>query len=287
MVRAGRALVLFACAAACGCASLIGASFDDATLADGAAPDAGPVEASFEDGGPTTPTAVPGLAAWFTADRGVYTTQTGQGPVTQWVDQTLDKHVGTAPSGPQQPTLVPGVQAGKPVVRFDSSQAQVLQVNWAGPGAASLTAFVVAKGYPQSILRFEASYGTTPSVIFPYDVNVTSDAGTGFGLFIDQEVNPHMPVDPARFELLETRYGNGEAQTFVDGKLAEQLATKLPAAPDGLTLFLGGIMPPPAAPDTALPYANADVAEIVVYAAYLDDTQRTGIEEYLRARWAL
>lgn len=283
MLRPARALALVVLVGACGCASLIGASFDDATQGDAASPDAD----TADGGGLASLASVPGLVAWFSADRNVYTTQTNSGPVTQWVDQTSAKHVAVAPTDAQRPTLLPLATGGKPAVHFDSSNAQVLQVNWSGPGSNALTLFVVARGYPQSVVRFQKSYSAPPFIIFPYDVAVASDAGPAFGLFIDQEVNPHMPVDPARFELLEARYGKGKAQTFVDGQLAEQLGTRLAALPDGLTLFLGGVMPSPAQPYTWLPYANADVAEVAVYAAYLDDTQRVAVEQYLRARWGL
>lgn len=280
-----------------GCASLIGASFDDAHPAGDAASEAAPSDVAHEqqeyDAGeeppPFDPRTLPGLALWLDATQGVEVDDAGPPHVTVWHDLSPNQYdaLPVASSFTYPPTLVAGAMAQKAVVHFDSSKPDMLRSSWIGPGGPDLTIFVVGRGYLHSALRFQNNYATVPLTIFPLDTSQNAAAPT-FYFYEDvvpgKETALAIPLDGGPAVLEATwRADAGTAATFVDGKLVEQRLVTDPALPNNQVLCIGGVLP---YPGNAY-FANGDLAEAIVYDSALDEGARRAVESYLEDKWAI
>jgi len=281
-----------------GCAGLIGATFDDARLGtdastadalpDGVAlPDVAAQDEEAEAAAPFAPDSLPSLALWLDATFGVETAgDAGSGPVTRWRDRSAyGRDAVPAGGGTNPPTLAPGAIAGNPVVHFTSSMYDLLHVSsWTGPDQPAITIFVVARGYPNSIVRFQTTVGQFPAVIFPIDV-ANNEASPSFRLDVGSSATSYvllatsldggLAVSTARWS------SDGTADTFEDGVLVEQRVGNAPL-PNGQALNIGGVLPL-----SVGSYANGDVAEAIVYDSALDDASRAEVEAYLAAKWGV
>ena len=281
-----------------GCASLIGATFDDAHLGgDGAAPDVADEHASdaaepdVHDAAPFDPASIANLAFWIDAAYGVMVDADASNAVTTWYDRSgLSRHAVPAGGGTQSPKLVPGALAGEPVVHFSSADPDLLRATWSGPDGPALTMFLVARGYANSALRFQSNIGAFPFMIFPLDF--VSDASSPSFRFDVAPAQPNYTALQTEFDggaaVLSATWGaDGAAATFLDGVLVEQRVGLDPALPSNQTLYIGGALPLLAQPSTRLPFADADVAEAIVYDKALDESARCAVEEYLLDKWAI
>lgn len=287
---------------ALGCASLIGATFDDAHLggpdaadepAD-AAPDVAQEAALADaDAAPFDPAAIANLAFWIDATYGVDTAgDAGAGPVTRWHDRSaFGRDAVPAGGGTNPPTLVPASLNGNAVVHFTRASLDLLQSSFSGPGGTAITIFIVTRGDPVSAVRFQSAVNTWPFFIFPIDY-AALDAGTR-NLRLLNGTNQPTSLDLATgldggASVATVRWrADGTASTFHGGALVEQRIAQDPAIPSGQTLFLGGALPLLAQPQTLIPFAEGDVAEVIVYASALDDSSRVEVEAYLSAKWGL
>jgi hypothetical protein len=284
-----------------GCATIIGASFDDAGLA--------PVDANADGADdvilfgetpvvdvpvpPFDPSSIPGLVFWIDASHGVITSDAGTGAVTRWQDLSSVPHdaVPTNAAMTNVPTLVPNALNGLPVVRFQQSQLDLLVSSLTGPGGSNLTMFVVARGDLNSAIRFQTTAGAYPFVIFPIDLAPQDAGGPLTALYVGTSAQSYGEVI-ARFDggatiATATWNANGTAATYDNGVLVEQRTDLPPALPSGQTLYLGGVLPLLAQPNTTIPFMNADYAEALVYSSALDDATRESIEGYLRIKWGI
>jgi len=266
-----------------GCASLIGASFDDATLANDASDAIAFPEASEAEGS-VDPRSIAGLALWLD---GTEQLDVSGSVVTRWHDLSGNaRDAVPADGGSQAPTASSGIH-GLGTVHFVAQSSQMLVTPWAGPGGSAMTVFVVASGYPQSAVRFQLASTQAPCVIFPYDVAVASDAGADFGFLVSGEPFARVPVDPTRPQLLTARFEAGATFTYNDGKLAEQHLPGPTSLPQGQTLTIGGSLPLLSAPYTASQFFGGDLGEILIYDTSLSDGDRGAIEAYLRNKWGI
>ncbi len=289
-----RAAVLGVALAATGCAALIGASFDDAGLAeadasaDVRAPDVEPKDdgeaAAFD------PLSLPNLAIWLDATYQVDVAgDGGAGVVTRWHDRSVyGRDAIPAGNGTNPPTLVPSALGGRPVVHFISSQLDLLVTPWTGPGSSAITMFLVTRGYPNSALRFQTNVSTYPFVMFPIDTS-GSEANPSFvlevGTISPNAVTVRAPIDAGPTLLSATWSANGTADTYTGGVLDEQRITGL-TLPSGV-LYIGGVLPLLGPPYTTVPFADGDIAEAIVYTNALGDADRVKVEAYLRAKWGI
>jgi len=290
-----RAVIFATCALACGCATIIGASFDDTTLLDAAATsDASATDAVFQDApndaaAPFTPASIANLLFWVDATRGVDVASDAGGPVTRWHDLSAFAHDAVPiAQGTNPPTLVPNQLNGLPVVHFTQAQLDALGTTFQGPNAPNITMFVVTRGDPNSALRFQTTAGAYPFVIFPYDA--TQDAGPVFELLVG---TPQQTYSAVRMEFDGgasvadfTWSANGTCATYSNGALVDQLSFLNPAIPTNQTLYLGGVVPL-LPPSTTVPFMNGDLAEAIVYASVLDDADRQAVEGYLKTKWGI
>jgi hypothetical protein len=295
MTRRALALVL---APLLGCAGLIGATFDDAHLR-GDAGDSGEAldvsfgEASFADtDAPFDPASMPGLALWLDATWGVEVDgDAASGTVDVWRDRSNNgRDAFPAGSGTNAPSLVPAALAGKPVVHFAAAELDLLRASWDGPGGAELTLFIVARGYENSVIRFQSDVASYPLLVFPVDFaqSVTSPSFR-FWAGPDQQNDVALQtlLDGSVAVATATWRADGTAATFLDGTLVEQRIAPSAALPDNQALYVGGVLPLLPDPYTTLPFCDGDVAEAIVYAAALDDGARAAVEGYLRSKWAI
>lgn len=280
----------------CGCAAIIGASFDDASLA--------PVDASDEDvvlfseGSSDVqkpafdPKTITGLEFWIDATRSVDTANGTSGPVTRWHDLSTFARdaIPTNATSTNPPTLVPNSINGLPVVHFASNQLDVLQSSFTGPGTPNLTIFVVARGYSVSAIRFQSAAGNYPFVLFPYDINEDASSPS-FALLVGIPAQTyttiHAHLDGGVSLASLTWSASGTAATYDDGTVVEQRVGLDPTLPSNQTLFIGGVLPLLVQPYTQIPFMNGDLAEALIYGAALSSTDRTAVEAYLRAKWGI
>ncbi|HEY1960109.1 MAG TPA: hypothetical protein VGH28_31085 [Polyangiaceae bacterium] len=276
-----------------GCASLIGASFDDAhpapTDAEVDVVDAHETlpDVSIEVPPPFVPTSLPGLAFWIDATQGVDVD--GTNAVTVWHDLSANHYDAIPPNqATRAPKLVAAALGGKPVVHFTAADPDLLQTSWSGPGVANLSIFVVVRGYATSALRFQSTFGAIPYLIFPIDLAANA-ASPSFWLDVG-DTQAHSADLFTYFDggasVLETTWSTtvaATAATFLDGKLIEQRIVD-PALPPASTLFIGGSLP---ATGFQASFTDGDVAEAIVYTSALDESARNAVEGYLLDKWAI
>jgi hypothetical protein len=282
------AIVIVIALGATGCAAIIGASFDDAGLPSDAASD-------VRDSGPLfdvalfDPSSLPNLGFWIDASRGVDLGEAST-RVARWHDLSMHSHDAVpAGQGTNAPTLVPNAQNGLPVVHFTAQNYEMLTTGWVGPGTAEVTLFLVTRGYAMSMLRFQSNSSAYPFILFPVDVN-QSEAAPAYRFMVGMTSPTYIQivVDVAATGatlMSGTWRSNGTAATYLDGALVEQRVTSIPL-PSGL-LYIGGVLPLLASPNTVLPFADGDLAEAIVYTSALSDDDMTKVVSYLHTKWGL
>ncbi len=290
--------------AASGCAQLIGAGFDDATLAADAGVDAQADNSVERDTGAALPDGGAGdvtdaeplfdaraqgdILFWVAADFGVDAgpPDVASPPVSSWLDQSGKLHDLSQGAPARQPTFVADAQAGLPVVRFERQRGTCLTAPFGGfTGQGGLTLFVVARGTPSSAVRFQ---GLQPGfVAYPWE---RGDAGTseaGADLFfavatpgesrrVRAPFGAELSVGTARLEVAKL----GGMQAYKNGVLIEQTSFFEDAMPfvDGLSV---GCL------STLTDLADGEIAEILVYGSALPPDARARVESYLKHKWAI
>jgi hypothetical protein len=286
-MRRAFVVALGAALAVSGCASIIGASFDDAGLVGyDSGSDAHDASLKFDvaDTKAFDPSSLPNLAFWLDAHQQVDVSDAAN-QVTTWHD--LSGHIGRdAVTYPSYgiPTYAPAGINNEPSVHFESGSWQLLATNFMGPGSTEFTFFVVTQGYPHSALRFQDGVSTFPFVIFPVDL------GTG-------EQNPNLCFDianssadygNARTNITTAPtiaavvfHSNGTITTYTNGLLVEQrLSTTTNNT--GTRLWIGGIPYP-----SYVAFTHGDIGEVIIYDDALSDIDRNKVEGYLSVKWSI
>lgn len=270
-----------------GCATLIGASFDDAHPRPDAAvtTDAqAPGLDGARDGGPVDPMGIPGLFAWFSADFGV-TVQDGGSGIVRWESHVPGQYAAPLDAA-TAPTFVSSAQRDQPAVRFDAAETQLLRVNRKGLGGKEATLFVVGKGSTHGALSFRYDAFSTPFIAFPYDIHVgVGGGGISAGLLVPGEALAQLPIRATAWGIWEVRYAAGVLsgiEAFLNGVPTDKVTAILGSLPDNLEMYLGGAPPPTSG---ALVFYDGDLGEVLVYQAALAESARQDVERYLSARW--
>ncbi len=302
---------------------MIGADFDGAHVVDDAAADTAPLDADPDavpgdaptlfDAGPFDAKAMGDLQLWLAANEGVVTTpdpdagppipvDAGDGAVEppfdagvappdavrQWTDLSLHGHDATQTEGVRRPTLVADGLAGMPVVHFQRARETCLRATWAGglTGKAA-TAFVVTRGDPTSLLRFQG--GLTPGAfVFPHNSKyLVGDASPELNVLL---YNPpeqrlvRIDHNAKAWQVSTTRVvveTFGGVETWRNGLLSEKGSLFVPALPNvdvlGVGCYAVGVAE----------LADADVAEILFFGNALSDANRVAVEHYLQSKWKL
>ena len=274
--------------AASGCASLIGASFDDAGLVgyEDAGSDVHDASLKFDvaDSKAFDPTSLPNLAFWLDAHQQTDLNDASN-RVTKWHD--LSGHIGRdGVPYPNYgiPTFADAGINGQPSVHFEPSSYQVLQTNWVGPGSTEFTLFVVAQGYPHAAIRFQPATGGYPGVIFPVDLGA-GEQNPNLGFVIENSGTDYATarsmISPSATIAAAVLRATGTITTYTNGTLIEQRLSTTKST-TGTTLFIGGLPVP-----VMTAFTHGDIGEVIVYDNALSDTDRSRVESYLSVKWSI
>lgn len=276
---------------------MIGADFEGATLAADAFDGSSPPDSTS----PVSETSIDvpfdaqagELLFWVASDRGVVDGGPLDGGtdgavlVPKWQDQSGRGRDLTQTFIAKQPLLVPAVQNGLPAMRFDRARSTCYASAWLGPSRLEgTTAFVVARGSPSSLLRFQ---GPNPDYfIFPWNARYYDlDASPDFFFIVSAGSDSNkvrVPFDEREWTLAVARLEVGKIagmQVFKNGALLESVSIFADGGPSPDGFQVG------CAPGQLGEFSNADVAEIMIYGTALTDPDRVAVEAYLKAKWAL
>jgi hypothetical protein len=285
-----RAVVFaFGAIAVSGCASLIGASFDDAGLvaefdAGSDVHDAAP-KFDVTDAKPFDPSSLQNLAFWVDAHQQVDVSDASTS-VTAWHD--LSGHVGRDAlpySNYGVPTFSKTGINGQPSLHFEPSGYQLLSSGFVGPGSTEFTLVLVTQGYPHSALRFQPAAGGVPLVIFPYELGTGGEQNPNLGFLIENSSTDYAEARSAITSgatiAVSILRATGTITTYTNGTLVEQRLSTTKYT-TGTPLFIGGL-PYPA----QSVFMHGDIGEVIVYDNALSDIDRSKVEGYLSVKWSI
>ncbi|MEK7675014.1 MAG: Ig-like domain-containing protein [Verrucomicrobiota bacterium] len=224
-----------------------------------------------------------GLALWLKADAGV--TLNGS-TVSGWADQSGQGRNAAQSTSGSQPTLVPAVLSGKPVVQFDGVN-DFLTFSFPVNGLAGMTIFLVANntadrtggsthaGEAAVFWNESVSWGTV--YLSPYQSQVNFRFGTTQVGNRSIYTRP-APIGPA-FTLSTAVKNETTDSLYVNGEQIVSQGDKLPAIAGCQDI---GNLGRGYNDNTYFPGA---IAEVLVYARALSDTERESVEHYLNAKY--
>ena len=202
------------------------------------------------------------------------------GGVSVWPDMSGHANTATQTSSARFPQAVASVINGQPVVRFDGSSAQMLNLPDFLNGATAGDVFVVQQAIQPPSGQFGGFWriGTAPSVAAEYpdgqghiQDDFGSDASHDLGA-------PNQPINqPHLYEALSqpgewTARVNGITQFSTPSNQVAWTAT--PSLGFGGHNYFDG-------------YYSGDIAEVLVFAKALSQTERSTVEHYLLTKYNL
>jgi hypothetical protein len=232
---------------------------------------------------PVTP--LPVLTTWFKAD--AITGLANGAAISTWTDASGNSENATQSNSGQKPIFVTGAINGLPVVRFTSSNQTYL--SFPRPVAGDFTIICVfqsTQGLNSGTLYYQGAGLVNGEV-----AGVVSDFGTC--LFANGSIcagtgNPDVAVSsgagfndghPHIFTFTRKR-STGTVALYVDGTLAGITTGGLQNLTAPAQLVLG-------AQQTLGNYLSGDIAEVKIYNAALDDTDRVADENSLKCKYGL
>jgi Concanavalin A-like lectin/glucanases superfamily len=260
---------------------------DDTSVQDASDAEAdSPADAAF------TPGSLAGLVVWLSSDVGI--SANASGLVSAWMDQSGQQNDAVQSTASNQPTLLQSGLNGLPVVHFDGIGSHLALPPGMADFTSGLSAFVLVRPVSNTAMHaarffdFAASYGSlTDAIVFvrfntgadllyqtylgstPGDYLLASGAVVN-GLWQEQEV---VAVGGTPGSLVSAAlYRNG---TSVGGGVVR--------VPNVITRTSNFIARSNLNQD---PYLKGDIAELLIYARDLTDTERQQVEAYLATKWA-
>jgi hypothetical protein len=280
-------LAAFGALAVSGCATLIGASFDDAGLVEydsGSDVHEGGLKFDVADSKPFDPSSLQYLVFWVDAHQQVDVNASNEVIVWHDLSGAVGRDATGNVSGYGTPTLAPTAINGQPGVHFVAASDQLLATGFAGPGSTQFTIFVVTQGYPQSAVRFQNGVSQLPLLMFPYDT-AASESAPSFELYFASSSTDvgqaRVTVNTAATIIAMTFRATGTITTYTNGTLIEQRLSTA-ASTSNAKLWIGGFPYP-------LPsiFTDGDIGEILVYDDALSDIDRSKVEGYLSVKWSI
>lgn len=226
-----------------------------------------------------SPADIAGLQLWLKADAGAGTNDGDA--IASWTDQSGNTKHATQATGTKRPTYKTNIQNGKPVARFDGGDALVTP-------SITLGAFTVC-------VVFSASANG-----FIYEQSATANSNNGSYLYTDitqtsQIYRAAVQSGKSRaanwgigstWRVVTQRFGgthatnqlwiNGTLQTMSDGSFTSDPGT----TPISDVINIGSR-------NQAGVFLTGDIAEILIYNSALSSTDRSAVETYLQAKYAL
>ncbi len=227
----------------------------------------------------------PDLAAWFKAD--AITGLADGSPVALWQDSSGHGYSAIQTVLNQRPTFVLNALNGLPMVRFTSTNAQVLTLNrpvqddftlfcvfrsttglnagnqfFQGAGLISATSYGTANGFGTGIF----SNGEVCAGVSNPDISVSSIPGFNDG-------KPHLLT-------MRRKASNGQVDLYLDGNWVSRLTGNTESLNGIARMALG-------AQATFTNYFNGDIAEVEIFNGALSDSDRQFQETGLFQKWGV
>lgn len=229
-----------------------------------------------------SPPAVANLAVWYKADTGC--TLSGvpcvdNDPVDSWANSGTGAQAATA-AGAQRPTYKTGIVNGKPVVRFNGSN-QWLDITEAAENDLSLSFTFFAVIYLDVLTPYHMilTKGTGPFTmqweyrVAPAGLNRFEMGGTFPNLLSS---NPAIPATTWT-RVSATKDGAGGGVTYVNNVLSHSAG--MVCTHVASQCYIGR--------RADGNYYDGDLAEVGLYNIELSAPQRTGLDNYLKAKYGL
>ena len=213
-----------------------------------------------------SPLSIPQCKVWLDAGQGLAGLVDGDA-IASWTDMSgLGNHA-TQGVAAARPVLKTGILNGLPVVRFDGAN-DYLEDAYAIPNPFSMFIVGYPNGAPGTMRMFAASAALNTEYI---DANVGNQyqAGSGASAVVGvvATIGLARTLTYKRTAILLSHYNN------------EALQGTAATAAAAWGTFRIGSYPPPGN------YLPGDVAELIIYASDLTDTQRGQVEGYLRGKY--
>ena len=228
---------------------------------------------------PIEPDEVDDLICWLKADAGV--TYDGSNLVNYWDDSSASgaNYVTQSTAG-NKPLYVTGVQNSLPIVRFDGTDDFMSRTTWSlGAISQPYTIFFVMKNTRDTDNwstgeEYFYDSGTSSRVV----LLVYTPTGTFYLYSEGGGQISSIDVDDTDFHYLTSLYDGTSSNLRYDGG-AETFNVNCGTL-DMNGLYLGGRK-------TGANVSKIDIGEIIVYDADVSDSDRLGVETYLKQKWDL
>jgi hypothetical protein len=226
-----------------------------------------------------------GLRLWLASDAGI--TKDGNGFISAWADQSGNANDSIQNAASYQPQWVDNSLNGKPIVRFDGIDDQLVAASSAG--SDNFTVFVVAKTSNTHEIDPESTSGIGGTSGQRYLFGALYPDGAGVSLGTNGiSVYEHAPGYIPALAVYEGPVGSGyncitikytakQPQIFFDGRLMRT----------GFISPLATVNAPTQIGSGSYGAFGGDVAEVLIYNVALADDDRLAVEEYLNGKYGL
>lgn len=226
------------------------------------------------------PNSIPGLILWESADVGAYldagiTPAADNDPVQQWNDRSPNVNDFTQPVAGFRPVLKTGILNGLPVMRFDGADDFMDVIFAGGPIATPNTVFIVFD-FIAGTFMFDNVAGGAGRTIMGYSVCVGGQLSITANGCAANVTYPIVP--PTGFKLFGTVFDGGASEIRENGIVVAGPGNAGVNVWDSMRIAKGS---------NASPQSQMDIAEVLVYNAALNNSQRQSIETLLMSKYAL
>jgi hypothetical protein len=228
----------------------------------------------------------PVLQAWFKAD-GITGLPNGAA-VANWPDATGNGYQATQNTPSRQPTFITGAINGLPVVHFNSTNSTYL--GFARPVQDDFTIFCVyrsSQGIGTGTQFYQGAglvSGEVPNVVNDFALSLNANgkllAGTGNPDVTVVSSNSIYANGQSHIVAFKRTRSAGALALYVDGTLQGTATGGTQSLTSPTQLVLG-------AQQTLLNYLTGDIAEVKIYSAALNDSDRVAEENALSCKYGL
>jgi hypothetical protein len=219
------------------------------------------------------PSSISGLTLWLKADSLGLSDGTA---VSTWTDSSGTGNNATQATGVNQPIFKTNIVNGKPTVRFDGSNDSLTFSS----SPADTSVFVVASlgVAPASQTAYApfTVFGTgTPLAGIDLTCRLT---GTNWGVYVGSDLSSGEDLVNGTFNIIEATTSGAGTVIYRNG--VQKATSGSRSNGDGSTAQI-------ASQTGSSRWFNGDIAEILIYDSVLSQIDRTNVEKYLSAKYAI
>jgi probable HAF family extracellular repeat protein len=228
---------------------------------------------------------IPGTAPrlWLKADAGI--TKDGSNRVSSWADQSGANNTATQATGSNQPLWVNNSVNGKPVLRFDGADDEIVAASSAG--SDNFTVIAVAKTANSHEIDGESNSGTGGTWGQQYLFGATYPNGAGVsmgtnGISVYEHAGSYMPALAVyqgalgtAYNIVTVKYTARRPQIYLNSALVRT----------GFESALGTVNAPTEIGRGPYGAFGGDIAEVLIYDRALNDSDRALVENDLNRRY--